>query len=143
MGRREDGIHLNDRSWRYAIGPAITGTRLVVLGLTLASLAVAVAAADADPLTIADWFAMSAAEQATVVLASMDTLEVLGLDCPENVTVPDVMDGLRTRLSGGEIKAAATLSGTILGTLLGNGCTFSQGGLILRVLADHASSDEP
>jgi len=72
----------------------------------------------------------------------MDMLAVLGLACPEDVTVRDVMDSLRMRLSGGEIKAAATLSGTILGTSLGKGCSFSQSGLILRVLADHASSDE-
>lgn len=91
---------------------------------------------------MAKWVTMSAADQATVVLGSMDTLVVLGLGCPEDVAVRDVMDSLRTRLSGGEIKAVATLSGTILGTLLGKGCTFSEGGLILRVLADHASSDE-
>ena len=85
---------------------------------------------------------MSAADQATVVLGSMDMLAVLGLACPEDVTVRDVLDSLRTRVSGGEINAAATLSGTILGTSLGKGCRFSEGGLILRVLVDHATSDE-
>lgn len=142
MARGGGGLHLSDRSWRYGISAAIAGTGLTVLGLTLASVVVPAAAADAGPLTMANWLTMSAAEQATVVLGSMDMLAVLALGCPADVTVRDVMDSLRTRLSSGEIKAAATLSGTILGTSLGKGCRFSQGGLILRVLADHASSDE-
>lgn len=141
MARRGGGLHLSNGSWRYGIPGVIASTRLAVLGLTLASLAVP-AAADSGPLTMAKWVTMSAADQATVVLGSMDTLVVLGLGCPEDVAVRDVMDSLRTRFSGGEIKAVATLSGTILGTLLGKRCTFSEGGLILRVLADHASSDE-
>jgi hypothetical protein len=142
MAQRGGGLHLTDRSWRYGISAAIAGTRLAVLGLTLASVVAPAAAADAGPLTVASWLTMSAADQATVVLGSMDMLAVLGLACPADVAVRDVMDSLRTRLSGGEIKAAAALSGTILGTSLGKGCRFSQGGLILRVLADHASSDE-
>jgi hypothetical protein len=136
------GLHLSNRSWRYDMSAAIAGTRLAVLALTLAFAVVPAAAADGGPLTITNWVTMSAADQATVVLGSMDMLAVLGLACPEDVAVRDVMDSLRARLSGGEIKAAATLSGTILGTSLGKGCRFSQGGLILRVLADHASSDE-
>ena len=45
MARGGGGLHLSDRSWRYGIGAAIASTRLAVLGLTLASVAVSAAAA--------------------------------------------------------------------------------------------------
>ena len=45
MARGGGGLHLSDRSWRYGFGAAIASTRLAVLGLTLASVAVSAAAA--------------------------------------------------------------------------------------------------
>jgi hypothetical protein len=122
---------------------SIRVARLAVLVCTLAALAVSSDAADAGRSTMAAWFVMSPAARNTFVLGSIDMLGALGLACPANLTIQDVNNSLQTGLAVGEIKSEANLGGTILASLLGKGCRFTQGGLILRALADHMSSGEP